>query len=240
MALKTWPYRLLTPRAQQSLLVGSTITGGRSLGGFSQTARMDGGGFWRTTFSDINLHGRERILAARALSAYLQGGAQAINIPLWDLGFAPRPWVGGEPALGGLPEPSAEFDPWGWGAGFGEPIMVGRFDNAAALRATEVSLTISRGSPPVAGQHFGVNHTTWGNRAYRIVEIKGRDVDDYLMTVTPPMREYVGEDVAIELDVPLCAMTLSPESAEALEPVIMGGRLAGPVSATFIEAKGPI
>jgi hypothetical protein len=235
MTLYTWPYRLLTPAKQMTRIAGNVVDGGQALSGFSTTASFSGGGFWRSEVANISLIGEDRILAARAWSAHLDGGSQAFVMPLWDLGFAPRPWAGGERQLGGLPASAAEGDWFGWEASLGEPLIVASLAADALMSAVQVVITLTRGAGLRGGQHFSLNHATWGWRIYRIERIVSRDGDDYTVRIRTPLREDIDASAAVEFDVPRCVMKLDPQTS--IEPTINGGRLADPISAAFIETR---
>lgn len=233
--LFTWPYRLLTPGPQSTRLVGNVIDGGQALSGFSTTASFSGGGFWRTELSDIGLDDPDQILAARAWSAHLDGGAQVFVMPLWDLGFAPRPWAGRARLGGGRPAPAAAGDWFGWEASLGEPLIVASLAADADQSDVQVVIHLARGAGLLAGQHFSLNHAEWGWRTYRIARVVSQDSDDYTVRIRPPLREDVLSGMAVEFDVPRNVMKLDPQTS--IEPVITHGRLADPVSAAFIEAR---
>lgn len=235
MTLFVWPYRLLTPATQQTVPDGASQEAGRSLSGWGQTADFSGGGFWTSTLGNISLFDQDRILAARAWSAHLRGGARSFIMPCWDLGFAPRPWAGGASALGGLPALADDGDWFGWEPSFGEPIMVAGLAGAVALSGVEMAITLTRGAGLKAGQHFSLHHDVWGWRMYRIERIVSRSGNTAECLVWPPGRESIAAGASVELDVPRCEMKLA--SGQSIEPVIRGGRMAEAISATFVENR---
>lgn len=233
----TWPYRLLTPAAQQTRIMGNVSEGGRALSGWGQIGDFSGGGFWRSELNDIALTDADRILAARAWSGFLSGGSRPFIMPLWDLGFAPRPWAGGKRALGGRPASADDGDWFGWEASLGAPLILAVQAADAVLSATELSFSLTRGAGLRAGQHFSIDHATWGWRTYRINRVVSRAGDDYVVKIAPPLREDSDLGTVLEFDVPRTVVTLDPQTT--LEPVITGGRMAAPISAAFIEYRQP-
>lgn len=230
-----WPFRLLTPARQKTTLTRQIVRGGFTLTGDEVVGRLDGGGRWTTELAEIQVRDRDRINAARAWSAHLDGGATDVVMPIWDLAFAPRGWRAGKLALPGRAEPGEPRDWFNQPVGFGEPLMVADLAASAPLRATSLRISLAQGAGLAAGQHFSIEHPTKGWRLYRIARVTSPGTTA-TVEIRPPLRAAVSAGMAVEFDVPRCLMRVTPESAAGLEPDIEMLRRGLPISATFREA----
>lgn len=173
-----WPWDLLTPNTENWRLQGVSISGGFTVGGNTKLTRTDGGGLWvgEQTFL---LHGRERIKAARAIEAGLDGGAGQIVAWSYEEPFAPL----------GL---SISSVPHSDGTSFSDgseylSVPYGAVTTAsAALRATSLSVTLIAGDLQ-AGERFSIVHPTKGWRRYVVSRVEGNTI-----TFRPPLREAAG------------------------------------------------
>lgn len=231
-----WPWRLLMPSAEQgqtTRLVGQSQSGSTAIDGTSQSARTDGGGRWQSDLPQIALYDETRVRAARAWSAMLDGGVTSFILPIWDLAYAPRPYVGGRLALPGSPP----IDPEGFFSqepGFGTPLMSASIVSAAALRATTVLINMEVGTLKLMGTHFSINHPDKGWRLYRIAMVTAVDGTQATCTIRPPLRQALAGGEAVEFDVPRCKMKLVASKADSLEPSVRRG--IPTIDASFEEA----
>ena len=219
-----WPWRLLMSSSPKTRLSGQVQSGPPSLSSLTQTARTDGGGFWMSDLTGIQLLCPDQVRACRAWSAMLDAGATEFVLPLWDLAQAPRPYAGGTMMLPGSPAPSNDYfnqDP-----SFGQPLMVAVVSGARALRSTTIAIAIQRGSQLRGGEYFSLNHPTLGWRLYRVGQISGVTGSTYTCSIRPPLREAVADQLAVEFDVPRYQAKIAPGKADDLEPTLEQGRWA--------------
>ncbi len=155
-----------------------------------------------------------------AWATYLDGGVNEFVMPIPSLRTAPRPTVGGVPALpGSLAVPfDVADDPFAQSPGFGAPMMLATFEANAALRATTVVIEMDLGGRLHGGERFAVNHSTWGWRLYRIGLVTRVDAAHYSCKIRPPLRQAVLANDVIEFDVPRCVMRLDPANAGDMGP----------------------
>lgn len=171
-----WPWDLLTPNVERWRLQGVTVNGGVSLAGTPRVSRTDGGGIWvgEQTFL---LHGRDRIKAARAIEAGLDGGVGEIVAWSFEEPFAPGLTLESVPHSDGSPfSDGSEYLTAPHGA---------VTTASAALRATTLSITMVSGVIQ-GGENFSIVHPTKGWRRYRIARVDGDEI-----TIRPPLREAV-------------------------------------------------
>ncbi len=217
-----WPWRLLLPSSCKTRLSAQVQAGPPSLSSLTQSSRTDGGGFWMSDLTGIQLLCPDQVRACRAWAAMLDAGATEFVLPLWDLAQAPRPYAGGAMMLPGAPAPSLDYfaqDP-----SFGQPLMVAVVSGAQALRSTSLDITMRQGSRLRGGEHFSLNHPTLGWRLYRVGQITGVAGSTYTCSIRPPLREAVADQLAVEFDVPRYQAKIATGKADDLEPSLDQGR----------------
>lgn len=235
--LPVWPWRLLRGATERVQPTARVVNGGAALSGLTQVASMTGGGRWEVELAGIDLRTPDELRCARAWSTYLDGGAALCVVPVFDLGQAPRSYVGGRPALPGRPAPSDDY--FAQEPGFGTPLISAIAGDGHDLRATRVTLLIEQGGPLRGGEHFSVNHGADGGwRLYRAGRVVSRfGAGGHIVDVRPPLRASLEDGQALEFDVPRCVMRLDPARASEFEPAVAGNRFAT-VTAAFVEAFG--
>lgn len=229
----TFPTHLFNPARIQLRPAGSSITGGESLSGQTDTIRTDGGGFWVVALSGIELLTPDLIRAWRVWEDELDGGVTKVLLPVADVRQAPRPIVAGK-----LSSPSklhsASVDPYFPEAvGFATPWIVAKVTEPAALRATTLVITVEKGARLKGGEVFAVDHATKGRRVYRVRRVLGRDGQECTVLIRPPLREAVADNAPVDFDWPSLVVTLVPEAD--ISPDIEYGR-SSTVDITFREA----
>lgn len=172
--------------------VGSTIDGGTSLSGNRDDVETSGGGYWLAEFSNGRTRTREQGLAWRALIDSLDGGAAAINVLFCERLFAPINDLARVP----LEDHDRAALPNSRGAAY--------TGAAAALRATTLTISGDSEKPLLGGEVFGIQHPTWGWRAYRLIEKNGAQI-----TTRPPLREAIAGGTVLDFDNPRCQMRLA-------------------------------
>lgn len=234
-SLLHWPDLLCRDRTLTWELVARTITGGRSLSGPQQVGRVDGGGVWMATLSDVQVSTPDQVRAWRALAARLDGGATPIVMSVRDEAFAPWPVVAGVP-LTTLPSTNSDDSPLDDDTEYeGSPIQV-TLALAAELRATELILDIATGEPLQGGELFSIQHATFSHRLYRVASVALNDDGNSVVTIRPPLREATSAGQWVEFNTPKCVMQLASPDAMDL-PLEL--RTYGKSSPKFVESFPP-
>lgn len=228
----TFPIQLFQPSAIKAELAGRVLAGADSLSGIGQTVRTDGGGYWRCTYSGINLISSDQIRAWRAWEDTLNGGAVQVIVPIADIRHAPRGVAGNQLVRPG-PLVATGSDPYfPESLGYAVPVVVATA-NAAALRATQLTITVTRGTRVKGGQFFSVNHATKGRRMYRTGRVLSQSGQLAVVEITPPLREAIAGGTSLDFDWASFVGILQPETDTA--PNLIFAR-QGEVSITFREA----
>jgi hypothetical protein len=228
----TFPTHLFNPAAIKLRPAGVTVEGGESLSGEVDTIRTDGGGFWVIQMLGIELLTPDLIRAWRAWEDELAGGVTTVLVPIADVRQAPRPLAGSA-----LASPSglhaATDDPYFPEAvGFATPFIVAT-SGPGALRATQVTITVTRGARLKGGEHFAIDHPTVGRRVYRVSRVVGRVGQQATVKIRPPLREAIADGTAVDFDWPSFVGKLVPDAD--ISPEIGYGRHAA-VDIAFREA----
>jgi hypothetical protein len=193
-------------------------SGGQSLTGFEQIVQSTAGRWHAQLTMKVALkrYGgnlRDRVFAARAVLAYLQGRANVILIGPSDSFNAPSPVAGGAQ---GLIKGVTHSD----GTTFSDGTTYARFATPALLNANvaagDMAATIALLAPGLrvdAGQYFGF---VPAGELYLINSVVDNGAGVYAVTFWPPARlaHVAGEDV--NFDTPLCAMRLAKDDSAQL------------------------
>lgn len=228
-----FPVHLFNPRGIRAGLIGRAVSSPPSISGVGQVLRTDGGGYWAVEFSGIALNSPDKQRAWRAWEAELDGGATRVVVPVPDLSLAPRPLQGRALARpSGLVALSA--DPYFPEAtAFATPLIVATA-SAAALRSTQITITVTQGSRVVGGQMFSIDHATKGRRMYQTGRVISQSGQTATVTIRPPLREAITGDTPVNFDWPAFEAIKVPESEITAD--IQIGRYAQDLSITFREA----
>lgn len=229
----TFPVQIFNPANIKVELVSRVIATPESINGNSQAIRTDGGGYWRCGYENISLIDSDTIRCARAWDGYMGGGGVEFIVPVADIRHAPRPEVGGRLMSPG-PLLVTGSDPYFPEAlGYASPVVVASA-GAAALRATSLNITVTRGTRVKGGQYFSVTHPTKGRRMYRTGRVLSRVGQSAVVEIDPPLREAISADTSLDFDWPSFLATLVPETDTGLN--IFLGRSAQ-ISYLFREAS---
>lgn len=227
----TFPTHLFNPARVVLRPSGTTITGGESLSGETDTIRTDGGGFWLISLLGIELIGTELIRAWRVWEDTLEQGVTKVLVPVADVRMAPRPVALPGPLLNGSTDP---YFPEA--VGFVTPWIVALATAAAALRATSLTIDVTAGAALKGGETFSIAHPLKGKRVYRIRRVLNRPTASRaVVEIRPPLREAIAANAGIDFAWPACVATLLPEAE--ISPEIEYGRRST-VDITFREAFG--
>lgn len=231
----TFPTHLFNPARITIKPAGMSITGGESLSGVTDSIRTDGGGFWMITMLGIELTSTDLIRAWRAWEDTLEAGVTKVLVPIADVRQAPRPVVGGKLSVPSKLKNNDPDDPYFPEAvGFATPWIVAKFSQPASLRATEVEIEVTSGARLKGGEMFAVTHAAMGRRVYRVGRVLSRPTAQAaVVTIRPPLREAVADNMAVDFDWPSLVATVLPEAD--ISPELEYGR-RGTVDITFRES----
>lgn len=228
----TFPIQIFQPSSIKPELVARVIEGPDSLSGNNKAIRTDGGGYWRCEVDGIALLTSDQIRAHRAWEDYMAGGAEQFLVPVADIRHAPRGAIGNQLVRPG-PLVVTGSDPYFPEAlGYAVPVIVATA-SAAALRATVLTIAITRGSRVVGGQYFSITHPTKGRRMYRAGRVMSRSGQSASVNIVPPLREAISNVTPLDFDFPSFLGALAPNTDTAAE--LLFARSAQ-VSFTFREA----
>lgn len=139
MADITYDLCILTPSDIEMDVVGSSIEGGRSVAGVTQSIDYSGGGFVAVTYGGIFLQTFQQHKEWNRLAAVLNGSVRTVRVPLWADPVAIRDGSGAAAGSSGGPaDPTAAAD--------------------AALAATSLDISLPAGVTVEGGEWFSINH----------------------------------------------------------------------------------
>lgn len=198
-----WPINALAPRDVAFDIASRSIRAPATISGFSQVVASDAG-IWKATLANIRVHGRENVLAFRAIANLLEGQANPILIPLCR-GYQPIPEGAVEAGLyDEVPHDDESFfdDDSGY---IGQVIRVLAAGHVAA-RAVSMPISIAYAGTIEPGQHFSI-----GERLYRVRTVTYETSSTATMTFRPPLREEVTAWTELNFDNPVCRMRLASD-----------------------------
>ncbi|MDP2358024.1 MAG: hypothetical protein Q8M31_18435 [Beijerinckiaceae bacterium] len=210
-----WP-SLLTPRGIRFTFDARTRSGGVSITGAEQIAASNGG-FWRASLIGIPVVSQQKRHAWRALEAQIQGRTNDVLVPVFSID---QPVM-----IGGIPHSDEAL--FSDGSGYSQRDISAVFTSGAALRATEITLTVL-GATVQPGQYFSVGT----GRLHLIASLLEVDGDDITIRIWPPLREPVEEGADADFSAPKCRMKLATDNEMAAEFDL--GRFASP-TVEFVE-----
>jgi hypothetical protein len=220
VAAITWPVCILVPASVSFEPLARSRSGGPSLSGSEQVV-TSGAGIWTATLGDINIRNATQIRLWRAIAGALEGMAGTVLIPIYDGSRAPTTQQAD-------PLPHSDDSLFSDGSGYAGNTVVATVA-PAALRATQLTITVGSGHEIKAGQHFSI-----GQRCYRIVRVTATGTPGVsTVKVWPPLREAVSTATLANFDQPVCLMRLAQDDGMALSLDLW--RLGRP-SVSFVEA----
>jgi len=201
-------------------------SGGLSITGFEQVT-VSNAGRWKARV-DVPITNENAILAWRAMLAQLEGRTGTILVPKWEL-QGPRDINGRRLEQIGSASYAEDLYNWdlsGWGQ---DEFTHARLASAAALGATQISLTLVNGRGPQPGQYFGI-----GNRLYLAHAVwQETPTSPTQVRFWPRLRAAASSSTRVILDRPVCLMRLADDTSGELS--LEFGRW-GNASLDFIEA----
>lgn len=208
----TFPTHLFNPARIQMVPAGVTLSGGETLLGETDVVRTDGGGYWRVLMSGIELVSPDLVRAWRAWEDHLEGGVTRVLVPVSDVRNAPRPVIGGRLGTPSEMKATAPNPYFPEAVGFAAPFIVATVVNAAALRATQLTINVSRGGRVKGGEIFALDHPVKGRRCYRVGRVLSQAGQTATVTIRTPLREAVDAGAAADFDWPSMVATLIPNT----------------------------
>lgn len=235
MALPIFPHNLMRENAILFELMGQVITVGQTASGVMPVTRMDGGGIWKATLSEVPLMTADHVRAWRAFTATCEGGAMPVIVEMCDKRAGPFPVVNGK-RVTSANVPHDDDTPHDDGTPY-ECSVVSAIVGNGNLRATSILvIPTTAGSVLRGGEHFSIDHgDPLRDRLYRIASVE-QTVDGPLCEIRPPLRAAVGGGTAANFDHPRCVMRLATPDAMDL---LLQQRKFGKPSASFLEAFPP-
>lgn len=212
-----WP-KLLTPRSIEFMFDSRSRSGGPSLTGVEQITASSGG-LWRARLVSLPVVSTEKRKVWRALEAQLQGRTNEVLVPVFNID---NPGL----LIGGVTHSDGSL--FSDDTGYSQSEVTAEFASAAALRATQITLTVLGGTIE-PGHYFSVGQ----GRLYVIGSLVEQDGDDFTVNIWPPLRESADESASAEFCNPFCRMRLA--SDDGMRAEFEFGRFAFP-TVDFIEA----
>lgn len=220
----TWPiafpkHLLRSTQYSPPRLIGAKITGGRSMSGIMQAARIDGGGLWTVRFASAPYDDLDDIRTLELLQAYLAEGARPIRVPVYgraDNTTQPWPTINGAIVTGYNVSGFSDDTYFSDGTGILQPAIVVNVGASAALRATTLPLQKIACGSLRGGEIFSLRHATVDDRLYRVVAVTAQSDSAATVTVEPPLRDAVEGGELLEFDAPRCVMQLSDDDGMSL------------------------
>jgi hypothetical protein len=191
------------------------ISGGTALNGEEDVVATDGGGRWFSQITDPYLDDVPVAKAWRALSGYLDGGANPIRLRICDCRHQPGSEI--------TTVPHSDGTPFSDDTEYAQDGAVATVTANAALRATTLAIDTSLLPEDLGGgERFTVIHTTYLDRLYEVIEV---DEDAGTITFRPPLREAVAAGASLNFGALTCMMRLD-------------GEMRSPTSFGFAESPG--
>jgi hypothetical protein len=188
-----------------------SLRGASNIRASSQTVGSDAG-IWTFNFSDFPVYSRQLVLLWRSLDALTEGQLNPIDVPFFDYEKTYQPLVD----LDDTAVPHSDDAYFSDNAGYVSSRSDVSTASAGALRATSLDLSIVFSGDIEPGQHFSIDHTTKGNRLYRIKTATYTSSSEVSLTFNPPLREAVTTGTKIEFDRPVCQCKLASDQEMSL------------------------
>jgi hypothetical protein len=198
-----WPHEMFRSADTVWSLNATSVSGGRPFSGATgQAVSFSGGGLWKAKFVDIRIRSREQVNAWHALEALLSGSVQTVIVPRCDRRHGPR-----TAAMSYVPH--SDGSPFGDGSLYLSAQINAETTQAADLRDTTLTISISGGRPLIGGEHFSIDHGgDVGWRMYRVARV-WTESGETTIEMRPPARADIPAGTRLEWDLPRCTMRLA-------------------------------
>jgi hypothetical protein len=212
-----WP-ALLTPRSIEFMFDSRSRSGGPTLTGVEQIVGSSGG-LWRARLVSIPVVSDVKRKVWRALEAQIQGRTNEVLVPVFNID---NPGL----VIGGITH--SDGSTFSDDTGYSQSEVTAEFSSAAALRATEITLTVTNGTIE-PGHYFSVGL----GRLYTVAALVSEAGSNVTVNIWPPLREAALQGAPAEFCNPTCRMRLASDDGMKAEFEL--GRFASP-SVDFVEA----
>lgn len=230
MALRTFHPCAFGFQNQDVRVGDNTLSGGKSLSGYEDVIRTDGGGYWLADYTNSRFGGRteERLnktLAWRALNSGMLGGSVAINVDFCDRLHQPV----GDLAL----VPHSDGTPFSDDTLYQSPgaqcsVVAVVNGQAGGSRSTVMDIRLVSQRPLLAGERASYEgRNGWGYRALSIYNVEDRGSGVTRITFEPPIRGGIAAGDTLDFDRVRCQMRRVSPSSNALS---MGAFSSGDIS----------
>jgi hypothetical protein len=191
------------------------VSGGMTLAGNEQFVASPGPRWGASMVVPIRSYAH--VLSVRTLRSQLQGRTNPVLLPNFDQVRVSWPV---EAATGRILTPRVArridgtyaLDNTSY-AGPAIPTtaqIVAKVHPAALVRATQLTIRVSKGGPVLAGQQFGITSGGGANRLYEIASVDTTTVvgadTDYTITFKPPLRAAAADNATVSFTQPVCLM----------------------------------
>lgn len=210
MTALAWPAPL-KPSDVLFALQNQSRSGGLALSGVEQVVTSFAAR-WRASIR-VRVRSDAQILAARAFVSRLGGRVGTALVPAFDTRRASWP----VDAWGRTLHPGFTRDRTLDGTAYEDPSIPDEsaidatVDSATALGALQISINVSQGEPPLAGQYFGV-----GNYLHLITEVVDSTGDVHTVNFVPRLRAAVSGGAAVTFTRPVSEMRLLTDDSGTL------------------------
>lgn len=232
MPALTFPYSTVKARDFTLDIVGETISGGITNGGYQQHVNTSGGGLWALRLNFPTLRNADQIRAWRVIQYGAQGGVVPINIAICDLKQAPLP--SGSPDSGGVPH--SDDSPFSDGSLYSSPLIISSLVSPAAIRATTVRVLFDGDSLPLGGEFFSLEYGDGYHELHVTLSVTKISAGVYDLTFLPPLRAAHLAGDLLNFDHPTGTFVLAEPNAMSATNSM--GRWVSSPSGAFIEYLG--
>lgn len=200
----TWPYMLDWTMQSMPKLIGQSQPPQQSISGtMTRIPRL--GGRWEVKASFL-IHGEARELAYSAFLAQMQGDLGTTLVPVWSR-YRPKDRDGLHLPFhdtAGIKD-AQTFEHFGF-----ENTDIPRITLAtpAALRATEIDLTLNDSTGLRPGQYFSL-----GDRLHRVQQ-HWQPGNGHRVMIEPPLRTAAASGTRLEIARPVCRMFIANEQTQ--------------------------
>ncbi|MBI1179099.1 MAG: hypothetical protein GC201_00975 [Alphaproteobacteria bacterium] len=206
-----------------------STSSGTSLSGIEEPIVTDGGGRLIAEFKNGTLLSREQNLLWRAMTAAMDGGATPVIVMFCDARHQP---LGSPSYVPHSDDTPFDDDSLYSGGGYSD---IESAQNKA-LRSTTMRIKInSTEKDIIGGEWFGIEHATWGWRAYNVISITKFSGIQYDIEFRPPLREAIVSGDVLDFNRPRCQMRV----AQATSNPLSMGRTGGADIAFVEDMKKP-
>jgi hypothetical protein len=184
---------LFVPKSVLFHLVPQNSSGPRAASGKSQVRATDAG-FWRASVS-FDIHTADEI----------QGKVTEFNIGVFDDRQAPAA-IGGSHEVTGITH--SDDTTFSDGTGYSQSDILVGATSAVDLRATAMTLTVTRAGDLKRGMYFS-HRDGFRHHLYMVTSVTSADGATIGITFLPPARAAIAAGDAAEFGTPQCTMNLA-------------------------------